>query len=164
MEPDPYASHLPILRAVLAAYKPKRVLELGSGPHSTPLFLDAGVKLTSLETDDDWFMQAEERGDFDVRLVENVAESLPALTDYDLVFVDDSDTLDDRLATIRAALSQPHPLTVLHDAEVPEYRAAITELSRCIFVCTVDPHVAIAYPEGYDRRYGPLLKAIQREL
>lgn len=160
----PYASHLPVLRAVLATYKPKRVLELGSGPYSTPLFLDAGVKLTSLETDDEWFMKAEAFADFDLRLVENVAESLPLLIDFDLVFVDDSHDLAERERTIRAVLSQSHPLTVLHDAEVREYRAAITELSDCTFICTVNPHVAIAFPDGFDRRYDALLEAINKEL
>jgi predicted O-methyltransferase YrrM len=160
---DPYASHLPTLRAVLRTYSPKRVLELGTGPHSTSLFIEAGVTLTSLETSGAWHEKAQGYGEFDLRLVDDVATCLPSLTDYDLVFVDDSDNLADRERSIRAVLSQPHPLTVIHDAEVPEYRTAIRELGNGIFVCTHAPHTAIVYPEGFDRRYEALLQAIQEE-
>jgi hypothetical protein len=161
---DPYATHLPVLRAVLKTYEPKRVLELGIGMHSTPLFLNAGVSLTSLETNGSWFCRAENLADFDIRLVDDIPASLPSLTDYDLVFVDDSDNATDRERTIRAVLSQPHPLTVIHDAEVPEYRAAMKELSDPLFICAMTPHTALCWPEGADRKYTDLLAALNGEL
>ena len=161
---DPYATHLPVLRAVLATYSPKRVLELGAGPHSTPLFLEAGVRLTSLETNAEWFMKAEEKANFDIRLVENAADSLPPLTRYDLVFVDDSHDAEHREQTLRAVLSQPHPLTVIHDAEIPEYRMVMRELSDPLYVCALEPQTALCWPEGADRRYPDLLKALNGEL
>ena len=143
--PDTYASHLPVLQMMLGLVKPKRVLELGCGSHSTPLFLQAGVKLTSLETDEEWFMKAEGYGDFDVRLVEDVVESLPLLTDFDLVFIDNSDNETDREKAIRAVLSQDHPVTVIHDAEYPLYRAAIEEAKNYMIFSDLVPHTAVCW-------------------
>ena len=143
--PDTYASHLPVLQMMLGLVKPKRVLELGSGPHSTPLFLQAGVKLTSLETDEGWFMKAEGYGDFDLRLVEDVVESLPLIGDFDLVFIDNSDNETDREKAIRAVLSQAHPVTVIHDAEYPLYRAAIEEAKNYMIFSDLVPHTAVCW-------------------
>lgn len=56
----PYGTHVPVLMAAIALIKPKRILELGSGFYSTPLFLDkrycpSVTQLTSIETDASWF-------------------------------------------------------------------------------------------------------------
>ena len=53
---SPYATHLPVLSAASSVMKVRSVLELGSGPFSTPLFLGRRVfpdleKLISHEDD-----------------------------------------------------------------------------------------------------------------
>ena len=49
-----YASHLPVLEALKP--KPKKVLEFGSGKHSTGAFLSmkSVTRLVSIETDMGW--------------------------------------------------------------------------------------------------------------
>jgi predicted O-methyltransferase YrrM len=126
---DRYASHVPVLRALPA----RRVLELGAGEHSTKEFLKMpGLEhLTSVENDPEWARRAAtDDPRHEMLLVEGrIADHVPALDGYDLVFIDDSTNAAERAATIRAVLSQPHPLVVIHDAEVPEYAAVIAELS-----------------------------------
>lgn len=128
---DPYASHLPVLQALPSAFSIERVLELGAGLHSTPAFLALpGLKhLTSVENDPQWAARVRSDDErHDVLVVEgSIADNLPPLEDYDLVFIDDSTSAHERARTIRAVLSQPHPPVVIHDAEVPEYAAAIVE-------------------------------------
>jgi predicted O-methyltransferase YrrM len=132
---DPYGSHLPTLAYVLAKVQPKRVLELGMGRYSTPMFLywPSVEWLHSLETDPEW---AEEFTDDKllVSLVDDVAENLPDLTAYDLVFIDDSDNATDRQRTIRAVLSKEHPVTVIHDADFPPYVQAMAEFVDDVWV------------------------------
>ena len=124
--PDAYASHLPVLRMVLALAKPKRVLELGMGSYSTPAFLASPLeRLVSIETVPEWAVAADYDERHTIRVVEDTAEALPDLHDFDLVFIDNDDNPTDRERAIRAVLSQEHPATVIHDAENPAYQAAI---------------------------------------
>ena len=130
---DRYASHLPVLKALLDTGTISRVLELGGGLYSTPAFLATSSleKLTTIENDPEWARKAETADDrHEVLLVQGaIADNLPPLEDYDLVFIDDSTSAYERARTIRAVLSQPHPPVVIHDAEVPEYAAAMAECS-----------------------------------
>jgi predicted O-methyltransferase YrrM len=130
---DRYASHLLVLGALVEAHGVERVLELGAGDYSTPAFLAAPglTRLTSVENDPEWARKVTTDDDrHEVLLVEGaIADHLPPLEDYDLVFVDDSTSAYERARTIRAVLSQPHPPVVIHDAEVPEYAAAIADCS-----------------------------------
>lgn len=137
---DPYATHLPVLRLVLALVKPLSVLELGAGEYSTRFFLDAGVGLTTLESDETWFHKAEGYGDFDLRLVEDM--SLPPLDLYDLVFIDNGTSAAERSPVIRDVLSQPHPVTVIHDAE--HYMEDIIAAEHHIFDKVI-PYTAVCW-------------------
>ena len=47
-----WATHQPLIRAVLALYDPKFVLELGAGMYSTPLFI--GREFMCIENDIEW--------------------------------------------------------------------------------------------------------------
>jgi predicted O-methyltransferase YrrM len=121
---SPYATHLAVLTEVVDQSM-RDVLELGAGAYSTPFFLALPKlkRLVSLETSPEWF--AFVKDDFantklDLRLVESVPEALADmdLTDFDLVFIDNGVNAEERGAAIRSVLTQPHPLVVIHDAEV----------------------------------------------
>lgn len=143
---DPYASHLPTLKFVLALVKPKMVLELGAGLYSTQAFLDCPTveRVRSIETDKEWARRVQDER-LTMRLVDDTVEALPAsLTDYDLVFVDNADNFTDRERTIRAVLGREHPVTVIHDAEV--YHQAITECAENFIVFNnLLPHTAVCW-------------------
>jgi hypothetical protein len=140
---DRYASHLKVLTTVLNTYKPKRVLEYGSGKYSTPLFLARPhvEKLTVVETDFIWRRELV-YNNHDPRMTVLV-EGNPPPASYDLVFIDDGVDLDHRCRTIRAVLSRPHPVVVIHDAEVEEYRELMEELADEVLIYRTDPDTAV---------------------
>lgn len=149
---DPYATHLPVIRMVLALMKPKRILELGAGVYSTKAFLDCPslTRLTSLETDEEWMDRlkdevADER--LTLRLVEDTCEALPeSLRIYDLVFIDNADNPVDRERAIRAVLGREHPVVIVHDAENLWYRHAINELADCYMLFDAEvPNTAVVW-------------------
>lgn len=146
MEHDRYASHLKVLTTVLNTYKPKRVLEYGSGRHSTPLFLSRPhvEKLTVVESDFVWRREltTEYRDDRMTVLVEGYANP----RNYDLVFIDDGVNADQRCRTIRNVLSRKHPVVVIHDAEVPEYRKLMEELADEVLIYRTEPDTAVVLP------------------
>jgi predicted O-methyltransferase YrrM len=145
-----YRSHLTVLAGILEDEKPKRILEYGAGIHSTPFFLkDPNVRqLVSVEPDPDWRHRiltdyADPRlhilgsGDWDFD---------PA--DFDLVFVDNgqdgAEPLGaERVATLKAVLSVPHPTVVVHDADVPEYAAVIDDLATNYRIYPTGPDTAV---------------------
>lgn len=49
-----WATHQPLIKAIMELYKPKFVLELGIGYYSTPVFLDYKTRLLSIENDLIW--------------------------------------------------------------------------------------------------------------
>lgn len=124
---DEYASHLPVLKAVMALLKPKEVLELGAGLHSTPFFLTCPIKrLVSVETDPEWAIKVTKECP-DSRL--SIRTSLDNLTplSFDLVFIDNGTTKAEREKAIRWGLEGAHPPTIVHDAEV--YATLLSELA-----------------------------------
>jgi predicted O-methyltransferase YrrM len=128
-KPDPYSSHLLLLRSLLRTARPERVLEFGAGLYSTPCFLERPElkRIVSVEADPEWRKKVAHHCD-DSRLV--LRPDKRVLPDaFDLIFIDDGGSAAERLDTIRFVLSQTHPTTVIHDAEVPEYAAAIKELA-----------------------------------
>jgi predicted O-methyltransferase YrrM len=146
---DPYASHLPILKFVLALVKPKEVLELGAGKYSTAEFLacESVERLTSLETNPEWASTVSmATGDdrLDLWTVEDIPAVLPDLRKFDLVFIDNGNDATERSAAIRAVLSRPHPVTVIHDAEV--YAGVIHELAENRITFNFDtPYTAVCW-------------------
>ena len=151
---DPYGSHEPILRA-LAGLSPQQVLETGSGAYSTRLLLDSDVfptvrRVVSIETDPTWAAAARNLGDDRHQLVlcENVSELLPLLDlrPYGLIFIDDSESLHDRAASIRA-IAQCAPFgvpVVVHDFEQPAYQAAAQPFESIVPFPT-DPGTAVCW-------------------
>ena len=132
-----YATHIPILIGLSRLRKIRHVLEFGCGRYSTLTFLNRSAfpdleRLHSVENDDSWAATLQETVKDDrwtLQLVKGeIADSVADLESFDLILIDDSKTSLQRAATIRAvARKQPqHPLIVIHDFEVEEYREAAT--------------------------------------
>ena len=135
---NPYATHLPILVGIGGLFLVRRVLELGCGEHSTLAFLDRSIfphltALHSWENNMEWLKRVERLAGGDPRLRLTYVDSQMSaactgidLTDYDLIFIDDSVRAVDRAATIRevACRSGPFSLVIIHDYENPVYNAA----------------------------------------
>lgn len=146
MEDRDYGSHLPVLRTLLAQIQPHNVLEYGAGLHSTPEYLrrDELVRVVSVEPDPAWRNKVGSLCD-DKRLVLRPTCTVdPAF--FDFIFIDNGETVEERLAIIRYVLSTPdHPITVIHDADVPEYAAAIKELAIYHTTVATDPPTAVVW-------------------
>ena len=132
-----YATHIPILVGLARLREVRSVLEFGCGRYSTLTFLNRSAfpdleRLHSVENDDSWAATLQETVKDDrwtLQLVKGeIADSVADLEAFDLILIDDSKTSLQRAATIRAvARKQPqHPLIVIHDFEVEEYREAAT--------------------------------------
>ena len=141
---DPYASHLPVLAAVCALLQPRRILELGGGVYSTPFFLGLPCleELVTVEADPGWRNKLPE----DDRLT--VLDSIDqwdylefAPVTFGLVFIDDGQSVPERETSIRWALGQLHPPTVVHDAEV--YERVIAALTPSYMVIPTAPATAV---------------------
>lgn len=127
---NPYASHLPVLRAIGSTMPIRRVLEFGGGEYSTPEFLDRNSfpvleRLVTVERDDVWRERL--AAIKDVRLTLRKEWEDPH--GYDLIFIDDGQNTAERVRTIEAvAKAKPPGLVVIHDAEIAEYQEAVKEL------------------------------------
>jgi hypothetical protein len=158
-QPNPYSSLLPILMGLSRILSVERVLELGSGLGSTPLFLDRSVfpnlcQIDSLENDASWFstVQAAVGGDSRLNLTyvngsigERVADL--DLAPYDLVLVDDSVLVADRARTIRnvAERHTRNNTVVIHDFETRQYRSAARSFPHQHRVSSLNPNTGIAW-------------------
>lgn len=157
--PNPYATHLPILVGLAKLYQVEKVLELGSGPFSTPTFLDRSVftqlrNLVSIEDDPAWareiadLTQGDER--LELRAIDGtVAEAVSelSLADYDLIFIDDSDRLEKRVQTISAvsARSDARGIVVIHDFDNVEYRRASSAIRNRVVFRAFTPQVGLLW-------------------
>lgn len=132
--PAPYGSHVPVLMLCASILKPQRVLELGCGYYSTPVFLNRELcpsveQLTSVETDDQWLGRLRALHGHDGRWKPQLAKDGTAqwlgesqhreeLSGYDLIFVDDLQASSGRPRTLGALLAQkPSCPVVVHDVE-----------------------------------------------
>lgn len=144
-----FGTHVPVLKALDPP--PTRVLEYGSGYFSTATFLamPSVVQLVSVELYPDWADQmAEEFGGehYERWTLLDANDEVPPLLDFDLVFVDDGRTEDERIGTIAHVLGQPHPRVVIHDAEFHRFLAAIQQhAGGCGWVVHAEqmPHTAV---------------------
>jgi len=135
-----YATHVPILIGLARMREIRNVLEFGCGRYSTLTFLNRAAfphleRLHSVENDLAWGETINEIAKHDerwsLRLVSGeIAPSVAELDleSFDLIFIDDSKTSSERVATIGAvAQKQPQrPLIAIHDFEVGEYQQAAT--------------------------------------
>ena len=151
---DPYASHTTVLAAVARETPVRRVIEFGGGHHSTRLFLNRQVfpdlvELTTVETSPEWAARIRS-GDkrHSLLTVGRAALTAGLCPQYDLVLVDDSDSMTARIETLRAVSGcRPSGLVVVHDFEHLEYREAIT-FDHVAESRRYTPWTAVAWNEG----------------
>jgi predicted O-methyltransferase YrrM len=165
-----YATHIPVLLGLARVMRIENVLELGCGDYSTLTFLNAVafpslVSLHSLETDQGWLDRIRAAvGDdprVSTRLVSRGMRSMieqTNLDDYDLVFVDDSTSAEDRAATIRA-LSANRPkraVVVIHDFEIQAYREAAAAFQHQFIFKAFNPQTGVVW--NGDKNFGRPLR------
>ena len=152
-------THVSVLKALAAVYKPLRVLELGSGLFSTPLFLDRSIFtdlefLQVVENDPAWHkVVTDQVGDdprMDYWLVDG--EIAPVVTqldiaEFDLIFCDDSRSGSERCATIRALAPRVShsALVVVHDYEEQQYQDASRAFNHQFFVDRWNPSCGVCW-------------------
>lgn len=152
---DPYATHLPVLVGLATRREIRAVLEIGSGKHSTALFMNKAIyrhteEITSYENNSHWFamMKSVVQGDsrVDLRFREGDLSDYVKEVDvsrYDLVFVDDAMTAAARAATVEAVLRQNPKVVVIHDFEVFAYRRIAHRLSEPYRIKALLPNVGV---------------------
>jgi hypothetical protein len=154
---NPYATHVPVLVACACLFKPARILELGSGHYSTPLFLDREifpevVFVRSLENDPVWFKTLDYLRDTRLeRILVNgsIYDSIKDLdcSGFDLIFVDDSPSAGERRRTLdvlrRKVLGAQ--LVVVHDFDLWPIRLAVHSYARHCGMLALTPQCAVAW-------------------
>lgn len=149
---DVYASHLPVLREIGRLLPIYSVLEFGMGHYSTPLFLDKEVfpslrSLTSFETDLGWWESVRSsitdlRANllYEQESIEDVIQRSLRLREYDLIFVDNGNSKEERIRAIEALMYRHPPnLVVIHDYEQSEYQKA-SMVDGLYYVMNVDKY------------------------
>ena len=112
-----YATHFHALLDVMVSLGPKTILETGSGLYSTGFFLGFDIeKLVSIENDPEWVRDTEDPRHRVIKVKGNVADRLPGLDGYDLIFVDD-DPVEGRVETLKKVLAKARGIVVVHDTD-----------------------------------------------
>ena len=124
-------SHLAILERFGEAV---RVLELGSGEMSTKRFLDRAFfprlsSLTVIEDDPEWAaripMDPRVEAVYSGSIGHFLREQPQSFWAFDLIFIDNSRTVTERVEAIKAVVdAKPLGVVVIHDFDCPSYREA----------------------------------------
>jgi hypothetical protein len=143
-------------------FKISAALELGCGQYSTPTFLDRRAfpnleSLDSVENDPTWTRKVGE-------LLKNDSRCQIGLVDhpmwaavrkmspkrYDLVFIDDSQTYEERAQTIKevAARFSDARLVVIHDSEVAIYQSAAKSFRNIFNFTALNPNTSVVWNES----------------
>lgn len=148
-EPLDHATLVAPLVGLGLTFKIRRVLELGAGYNSTPLFLNRDafrevIELVSLEDDPEWLQRVKERIGNDPRVT--FVDAIPDNLDrFDLILID-SATSPKRVAAIQHVLARvKSAIVVVHDSETLLYQE---ELKKFPYLCEVfgyDPETAFAW-------------------
>lgn len=116
-EESPYASHHRALLRVMLRFRPRTILETGSGLYSIRFLLAFDIdRLVSIENDPDWQVETGDPRHELIRVEGRVADHLPDLSPFDLVFVDD-DPVEERVATLKRVIRRTPCPIVAHDAD-----------------------------------------------
>jgi len=148
-----YATHLPVLVGIGSVLPVKKVLEFGSGFHSTLTFLNRLafpelVLVESVESDVEWMSRISVAAKGDPRLrmryvpepIERVLSEI-RLDCYDLVLVDSS-TEACRRASLIEELGERKDLrgiVAIHDFEIGLYRAAAKNFRNLVEYTAYNP-------------------------
>jgi predicted O-methyltransferase YrrM len=154
-----FATHLPILTGLGLMMPISTVLEFGAGALSTLHFLDKRVfsqvkSVVSYENDFEWYQIVRSKTSdprLDLKFIPNemytVIDQI-ALSEFDLIFVDDSKSLQQRSQTIlRLAEHQKHVrgIVVIHDFEQQAYRAAAAAFPYVKRFTAFNPEVGLVW-------------------
>jgi hypothetical protein len=154
-----YATHVPVLIGVAGLRKVERVLELGCGNYSTKTFLNRAAfphlkELQSIENDPAWGQTIRDAVKHDSRCRVNIVDRAMAdavskfdLEQFDLIFVDDSTSAEQRSATITAlsALHPQNPWLLIHDYEVPDYQRAAAGFKNKFVFKAYNPETGLVF-------------------
>lgn len=152
---DSYLTHIPVLIGISRAVKIRKVLELGCGPYSTLIFLDQDVfpaleQLDSIENCGDWAAKVLQMSKHDRRLSMRLVDGPIAdrlgdvdLGEYDLVFVDDALSREERCRTIAAVGRRS--IVVIHDYDIRVYRRAARCFRRRYRYTALYPNTGVAW-------------------
>jgi len=160
-----YWTHKPVLEGLPRLIKVERVLELGCGHHSTPMFLNRDIypsltELLVIETEWQWIHnlenghgishEADSRFQYIVRDPISSAVQELDLSRFDIVFVDDSDNDEKRAATIRAVTKcrTQNNVIVIHDWETWAYRSAAEGIPHQVSMTALKPHTGVLWDKS----------------
>ena len=121
---DGYSTHVLILQDIIKNYPIQNAIEFGMGYYSTPIFIDNGCKLTSIEMHQrEFFLQTSAKhsgkADFHLMLGEDLAvDYLKTTSEWDMVFVDGHEKSRDRV--INEAFKHTQ-MIMCHDSEAKIY-------------------------------------------
>lgn len=168
-------SHVPVLLGIDQLSRIDYVLELGSGIHSTTIFLTKFKNLIQLDSYENnisyavtvknnmpnhsaiWNYSIQPGAIY--QQVKNID-----LNNYDLCLVDDSTELEDRVKTIQTITSKPnnHCLIVIHDFEHQAYKDAVNKDSNYLVheVTDITPHTGILFKKSF-WNYGYCFKLME---
>ena len=130
------------------------VLEMGSGKYSTPTFIDREtfpdmILLDVVETDPSYWHSLEAHDDPRLMIHRKLPEAW--IVHYDLIFIDDGKSVDERVETIRTvAQVRPTGLVVIHDFEQPAYHDA-ADFDWVVIYDDLTPHTALCWNGDRDR-------------
>jgi hypothetical protein len=173
---EPYATHVPVLVGVAAAYEPKLLIEFGSGSFSTLSFLDEVAfpslrEVRSYENNKEWFEQIQERSRLSSRVnLQYVAEDMyravasANVADADMIFLDDSPSAEARVPTVRevARLCGERPIIILHDYELWRLRLAARKFENRVAFDAFHPQCCAVWHGHPERR--PILENVNRTI
>lgn len=158
----PYLTHIPVLLNAAKWRKLESVVEFGCGDNSTSAFLNPSYfsdlkKLVSYENDAAWADRVRSKLNddprLDLRLVEGPVSSVVERVDleqFDLIFIDDSITGEERSATISAvAAKRPRrAIVVVHDFEYYPYRVAARPFKHRFRFTGQNPNTGLLWNEA----------------
>ncbi len=159
---DQFSTHMPVLLGISKIFTSRHVLELGGGRFSTPLFLNPEVfpaveRVLTLENDAEWAREVSimvgEEPKHQLTIVEGtIASEVAALAveKFDLVFIDDSKTICERLSTFKEITSRigPQSVVIMHDFEAPEYQLAATGFRNRLLITGYYPATGILWNDA----------------
>lgn len=156
---EPFVTHLPVLLGVGHLVQARRILEFGSGNHSSLAFLDRECfphveHVDSFENDPEWgagiAAKAAHDSRFQMHLLDGAVAKAVADVDiesYDMIFIDDSVTSAERSATIRAVVARApaRAVVIVHDFEHPPYRHALRGMKNIVRMTALNPNTGVGW-------------------
>lgn len=156
---NPYTTHIPILVAIGSLIDIEYALELGCGEYSTLTFLNKTVfprleSLHSIENDSLWADKISTLAASDRRLQINLIDSAikaaidkSLVREKDLIFIDDSLTIQERSATIKevSKFVESSTIVIIHDYENKDYRDSATRFANSFRFTAFNPNTGVLW-------------------